>query len=622
MSRNKRTVHRELATMQKPRPAARQSTTKPQSQTKDALHVPKTIQNMSQSELPEAELLASLSQVRTGDDEQIVFQVMPEAEHANGNNDEGAGEQQSAEPQLTEEEINEQLQKLLDSQLVDPPPEDDSQKSKTCVDDGQKPTKRFSADEMQSFLNNQLKKQNQANQEKELHQQTPQQLQGRQIIIVTETEDGEKIFLLQNTNEDGDEITPEAIVEYSQQTEIDEQEEMQIQMQARQRQAAFVSQLEILRKKHQETLHPDVTTPAVPHMQPIKLLPIPKAQGTLVVEPVTEEDLLDAAPPAADTPKNFSSRKRSSRGNGQRPRVTNLKLVARPEAQTPAPKWHEPMLKNLQSAQMYIRRRECKIDEVAKFFPTPSSAFERRCVDLRHDFTKIDKMIDRFKSAMTKELDEANAKFRAFLTDYHLGSVIDELDAEAANEQADIGEPHPPKRARTNANVQERAITIPVVEAVDENDQPIYITVQQDDSHDDNGIIRELQAYTNVNIKSESAAVSQTTEPEVIANGQVAENGEDEMDTAPLPPPAKATPTKQKQSKQQPAPAPQPKVETEKRSGRPARAAAARSPKWSTVISSRRGKGEKGGEETEANDATSKRNQPRGRATRKSPAKS
>ncbi|KAI1303620.1 hypothetical protein HDE_02204 [Halotydeus destructor] len=330
-----------------------------------------------QVDIDEAELLAGLGEVRQHDDEQIVFQVVQET--ADGQHqivgqlcsedgtpigveseEAGQGTEESEEKQeLTDEELQKELQFLLDSQLEGQRNEDESEVAKHLITnreqlheddtDGQAedqqdildqtdaavPNKGFSISEIQAFMNNQIKKQHQQqvlDEENENHLQLQQAAssQGQQRHIILVTENGDKIILLQNSSDMENDENSESMVDYQPQIDLDPEEEAHIQTVARERQAAFVSQLEILREKHKRTLHIDVLTPQVPHLQPIKLVPYPKnglvSTGDEGVEPWTP-------PNAGSSKRRPPPRTPASVASKQRPSLVNSK--AREEVEEP-----------------------------------------------------------------------------------------------------------------------------------------------------------------------------------------------------------------------------------------------------------------------------------------------
>ena len=200
-------------------------------------------------------------------------------------------------------------------------------------------------------------------------------------------------------------------------TEIDEQEELRIQTQHKRRQQMLLMQLDRLREQHKQRLPASVTTPAVPHLQPITLIPYPKSgpEPELNDETGTFE---------ADEPAGHKL-----------PRPKAKKPLRKREGEFP--KWFRPINNYLNLASKYVKRREEKIDEVAKLFPSTSASFEKRCQEMKQEFLKIELTIERFQNTVGKDLEEASSKFHSFLRDYHLDGCIGEVEAEDETDEFD-----------------------------------------------------------------------------------------------------------------------------------------------------------------------------------------
>ncbi|KAI1303602.1 hypothetical protein HDE_02170 [Halotydeus destructor] len=464
----------------------------------------------AQVDIDEAELLAGLGGVRQHDDEQIVFQVVQDTTGIQQQQivdqlctedvasiEHGQGTESEVKQELTDEELQKELQELLDSQLEGQRLDDDTEIAKHLItnheqlhemdsegqledqsdaidqDGSMTPNKGFTISEIQAFMNNQIRKQHYQHmlgEENDNHLQLQQaastQNQQRHIILVTEN--GDKIIFLQNSGVMDNEDKSESIVNYQQHFENDLEEEALIQLTARERRAAFVSQLEILREKHKRTLHIDVLTSQVSHLQPIKLVPYPKngpseegselcspsnvagikrrpavktlSSGATENKPI-QSDGQDGSPePVSDSPKlveivsninmesspnpNVPTNEVSEKRSKRKSNMKNKKPVA------PPPKWLVPVNAYLRMAQTYVKRREDKIDEVAKFFPPASSSFDERAKQMKCDFVKLELTVERFKNTIGKELEDISSKFKSFMRDYRLESVVGEIEAE------------------------------------------------------------------------------------------------------------------------------------------------------------------------------------------------
>ena len=346
-----------------------------------------------------------------------------------------------AKPELTDEEIQQELQALLDSQL-DPnaeqidmdmdakhliknrdqleddmnDDEDEEVNGETtdgfaATDPAVKPSKGFSAAELQAFMNNQIKRHNQQIQEEDqtIHPIRSQQQQQQHLVLITAN--GEKIILIQNPDGVGSEDGDLTAGEYLQpvRTEIDEQEEQQIQMQHKARQKMLLMQLERLREQHKQRLPASVTTPAVPHMQPIRLVPYPKPEATDHNDGTSSQDAEESpAQPVRMKPK---AKKPIRRREGE------------------MPKWLKPINNYLSLASKFVRRRKEKIEEIDKRTVSAAS-FEKRSQDMKSELLKIELTIERFQNTIGKELEDATSKFQTFLRDFHLEECIGEIEAE------------------------------------------------------------------------------------------------------------------------------------------------------------------------------------------------
>lgn len=469
------------------------------------------------SELEEAQLLigaaaGSMNHANSmGGEEQVVY-LVNESDVQAGSSGGVDQAEEPAKPELTEEELRIELQALLDSQL-EPRPDDEDSDSRHLIKnrdqlesdhmpdgdaDGENtasvPSKGFSANEIQAFMNHQIKKQHQQqimDESQEVHMNRhPQQQQ--QLVLITSN--GEKIILISNPNgnDGGSEDGDAAGGDYQAvKTEIDEQEEQQIQSQHRRRQQMLLMQLDRLREQHKQRLPASVTTPAVPHLQPITLVPYPKPEVELNDETGTFE----------------------SEESG--PRLSGRSKAKKPLRKRDGefPKWLRPINNYLSLATKYVKRREDKIDEVAKSFPSSSATFEKRCQELKQEFLKIELTIERFQNTVGKDLEEASAKFHSFLRDQYLDSCIGEIEAEDETDEFDCNLFEPEEVDKPKA----RRFTKKSLIAGDGS--------------------TDMQIITPSNISITSAAATQDFETNCIDTSAGADGNEDPFEFTPEPEP-------------------------------------------------------------------------------------
>lgn len=179
----------------------------------------------------------------------------------------------------------------------------------------------------------------------------------------------------------------------------------------------LLMQLNRLREQHKQRLPASVTTPAVPHLQPITLVPYPKSVPDSELN--EETGAFEADESAAGRLSRSKSKKPLRKREGE------------------FPKWFRPINNYLSLASKYVKRREQKIDEVAKLFPSTSASFEKRCQEMKQEFLKIELTIERFQNTVGKDLEDASSKFQSFLRDYHLDSCIGEVEAEDETDEFD-----------------------------------------------------------------------------------------------------------------------------------------------------------------------------------------
>lgn len=325
-------------------------------------------------------------------------------------------------PELSEEELKKELQQLLDSQLDvnmgdsdekhllrsrDQMNEDTPDFQPEVID---KPSKGFSTFEIQAFMNTQIRKQHQQQiMDQQLDMQNDRSHHQQQHLILV-TQNGDKIILIQNPSEvEGDDSEVTA-TEYHP-PELSEAEEQEILRLHRDRQRMLVEYLDKLREQHKERLPSSVTTPSVPHMQPIKLVPFPTSNSE------GETSFLDdSSQQMPELDESLSQKSRSKLKKSVKKRDGDL------------PKWIRPINNHLDLARKFSLRRAEKIDEVAKSFPSASESFESRCSKMRQDFINIEIAISRFQNTISKEMEEVNNQFKSFLRDYHLEGCLGEVE--------------------------------------------------------------------------------------------------------------------------------------------------------------------------------------------------
>lgn len=329
---------------------------------------------------------------------------------------------EASKPEISEEDLKKELQQLLDSQLEagdsedkhllrsrDQMNEDASDFQPEVID---KPNRGFSSNEIQAYLNCQIKKQHkQQFIEEQLDMQSDRSHHQQQHLILV-TQNGDKIILIQNPADVEGEEGEVTATEYTA-PELTEAEEQAVLLGHRVRQQILLDYLDRLRAQHKERLPPCITTPSVPHMQPIKLVPFPATN----IEPE-----LSAVDESTST-STFADVDESS-PNKSRPRTK--KPLKKREACLP--KWIKPINNHLECARKFCLRRAEKIDEVSKSFPSASESFESRCSKMKQDFINFEIAINRFQETVSRELEEANNQFKSFLQDYHLESCLGDVE--------------------------------------------------------------------------------------------------------------------------------------------------------------------------------------------------
>lgn len=368
------------------------------------------------SELEEAQLL--IGAAGSIGEEQIVI-MMNESE-VNQEETTGEGDEEEPKPEVSDEELKRELQELLDSQLN---PEETDSASKhlmgrreqvfetedEAANEYLEPSKGFTDSEIQAFMNNQIRKQHQLHiqgeQVDKVAQRSHQQPQQHLILV---TSNGDKIILIQNPNEVEREESEQS--DYQPNFDITEEEERQILLQHKQRQQMLLVLLDKLREQHMQRLPSTVTTPAVPHLQPIKLVPYkPKVETSPTMVEVTETNT------ASDT--NGPARPRTKQSKGSRKKAGG------------PPKWLKPVSSYLNMAVNYMKRREDKVDEIARMFPSASASFGQKCQNMKQELMNIELTIERFQNTIGNDLEEVSTKFKSFLREFDLENCLDELEA-------------------------------------------------------------------------------------------------------------------------------------------------------------------------------------------------
>ena len=407
------------------------------------VHEPRNAKETTRSEsekptasLEEAELLMGAANIGNIAEEQVVYLTVNDGDTIHQQDVHQEQDQVMEEPQqpeLTEEELRKELQALLDSQLSGHTENDDDERhlirsrdqlemqddtENDTQETGDPPAKSFTTNEIQLFIDNQIKRQHQQQIIEEQFQEDSTHNHGRsgqqtQQHLILVTQNGDKIILIQNPNEMESEDGEGSGMDYIP-PEFTEEQEIVNLMRNKHRQQLFMNQLHHLREIHQKKLPSNVTTPAVPHMQPIKLVPI---------------DSGDDSNAGGDGPEDLFASMMGKTSSATKTRnVVKKPFVRKREGE--GPKWFRPVNNYLNLAIKYVKRREEKVEEVAKSFPSASSSFEKRCKDMKQDFTKVELAIERFQNTIGKELEDATQKFQSFLRDYHLEGSIGELEAE------------------------------------------------------------------------------------------------------------------------------------------------------------------------------------------------
>lgn len=101
-------------------------------------------------------------------------------------------------------------------------------------------------------------------------------------------------------------------------------------------------------------------------------------------------------------------------------------------------KWYPSFCNNLEKAHNYVKRRTENIEQLSKYFPIASYAFESRCAELKKHLKKLELNLERFQNVLGKDLNFVENKLKNFFQDYHLeqfSAVIEDED------QKDLEEP-------------------------------------------------------------------------------------------------------------------------------------------------------------------------------------
>lgn len=103
-------------------------------------------------------------------------------------------------------------------------------------------------------------------------------------------------------------------------------------------------------------------------------------------------------------------------------------------------KWYPSFCNNLEKAHNYVRRRSENIEQLSKYFPIASFAFENRCAELKKHLKKLELNLERFQNVLGKDLNFVESKLKNFFHDYHLESfsaVIEDEDRKDLEESPD-----------------------------------------------------------------------------------------------------------------------------------------------------------------------------------------
>ena len=174
-----------------------------------------------------------------------------------------------------------------------------------------------------------------------------------------------------------------------------------IQLQHRTRQQSLMLQLERLKEKHNKNSRTDDDEPNAS---------------------TTEEDNFWEFDETNEYEKQKSSHK-SSKQNAKKKSIPIEKFYC--EA-----KWYISTCNNLEKAHNYVRRRSENVEQLSKYFPTASYAFESRCAELRKHLKKLELNLERFQNVLGKDLHFVENKLKNFFQDYHLEQFQAEIEEE------------------------------------------------------------------------------------------------------------------------------------------------------------------------------------------------
>lgn len=103
-------------------------------------------------------------------------------------------------------------------------------------------------------------------------------------------------------------------------------------------------------------------------------------------------------------------------------------------------KWYPSFCNNLEKAHNYVRRRSENVEQLSKYFPNASYAFESRCAELKKHLKKLELNLERFQNVLGKDLNFVENKLKNFFQDYHLeqfSAVIEDEDRKDLEESLD-----------------------------------------------------------------------------------------------------------------------------------------------------------------------------------------
>lgn len=103
-------------------------------------------------------------------------------------------------------------------------------------------------------------------------------------------------------------------------------------------------------------------------------------------------------------------------------------------------KWFPSFCNDLEKAHNYVKRRSENVEQLSKYFPIASYAFESRCAELKKHLKKLELNLERFQNVLGKDLHFVENKLKNFFQDYHLeqfSAVIEDEDEKDLKQSLD-----------------------------------------------------------------------------------------------------------------------------------------------------------------------------------------